>query len=339
LIELTYSIPLNVNDLLLTLAIFIIVLTFTLILMPSLIRKLRRMGITGIDYHKIAKPEIPEMGGIGILAGIMLGGILAVVLFSEERIPLLSAMLMIATAASVGLVDDLKTLGPKTKPLLTALACWPLFLFQTYDPYPVIPLIGGTRMTIIYPILVIVGAAMAANAVNMLDVLNGAMPSTCIPVAIALLACSIIVGSTNGMILSAILTSSLIAYYRFNKFPAKVFSGDVGSFAVGTTIATIAIIGRLEVAAVVAMIPFIMNSFHSLASIGRLFERRQIKQRPTILLKDGRIAANPDAKAPLTLTRIIVGRTPLRENEVVKVLSMLCVLSSILAIITVLVFL
>jgi UDP-N-acetylglucosamine--dolichyl-phosphate N-acetylglucosaminephosphotransferase len=334
----TYSILLNVNDILLTLVIFIVVLAFTLILMPSLIRKLRRMGITGIDYHKVAKPEIPEMGGIGILAGIMLGGILAIVLFSEARIPLLSAVLMIATAASVGLVDDIRTLGPKTKPLLTALACWPLFVFHTYDPYPVIPLIGGTRMTIIYPILVILGTAMAANAVNMLDVLNGAMPSTCIPVAIALLVCSLILGSISGMILSAILVSSLLAYYRFNRFPARVFSGDVGSFTVGTTIAAIAIIGRLEVAAVVAMIPFIMNSFHSLASIGRLFERRQIKQRPTILLRDGRIGANPDAKAPLTITRIILARTPLRENEIVRELSILSAFSSILAIATVLIF-
>jgi UDP-N-acetylglucosamine--dolichyl-phosphate N-acetylglucosaminephosphotransferase len=203
----------------------------------------------------------------------------------------------------------------------------------------VIPFIGGTRMTVIYPLLIIVGTAIAANAVNMLDVLNGAMPSTCVPVAIALLACSLILGSTNGMILSAILASSLIAYYRFNRFPARVFTGDVGSFTVGTTIAAIAILGRLEVVTIIAMIPFIMNSFHSLASIGRLFERRQIKQRPTILLRDGRIAANPDPKAPLTLTRMVIASTPLRENEVVEVFSIMSTFSSILAVLTALLLL
>jgi UDP-N-acetylglucosamine--dolichyl-phosphate N-acetylglucosaminephosphotransferase len=327
------------DDMLLTLAISIIVLIFTLILMPSLIKKLKHMGITGIDYHKVAKHEIPEMGGIGILAAVMIGGAIAIALIPETRIAVLSAVLMIATGALVGLVDDLKTLGPKTKPVLTVLACWPLFLFNTYTPYPVIPIIGGTRLTTIYPLLILVGTAVAANAVNMLDVLNGAMPSTCIPVALALLVCSLVLGSTNGMILSAILASSLIAYYKFNKFPARVFSGDVGSFTVGTTIATIAIIGRLEVVAVIAMIPFIMNSFHSLASIGRLFERRQIKQRPTHLLNDARIAANPDPKAPLTLTRIVVASTPLRENEVVKVFLLLSAFSSILAILTAIIFL
>lgn len=324
----------NVNDILITLAISIVVFALTMTLMPRLIVKLRKMGITGIDYHKVAKPEISEMGGIGVLITVMVGGVLALVLIPEVRTAILSVILMIATGASIGLLDDLKTLGPKIKPALSALACWPLFLFQTYTPYPVIPLIGGTRMTMVYPLLIIVGTAMAANAVNMLDVLNGAMPSTCIPVAIALLACSLILGSTNGMILSAILASSLIAYYRFNRFPARVFTGDVGSFTVGTTIAAIAILGRLEAVTIIAMIPFIMNSFHSLASIGRLFERRQIKQRPTILLRDGRIAANPDPKAPLTLTRMIIANAPLRENEVVKVFFIMSTFSSILAVLT-----
>jgi UDP-N-acetylglucosamine--dolichyl-phosphate N-acetylglucosaminephosphotransferase len=198
----------------------------------------------------------------------------------------------------------------------------------------VLPFIGGTRLTILYPIMIPIGTAIAGNAVNMLDVLNGALPSTCIPVAFALLIASVILGSTEGMILSAILASALIAYYRFNRFPARVFTGDVGSLAVGCTIAAIAVIGRLEVVAVVAMIPFIMNSFHSLASIGRLFERREVRLRPTFLQKDERIAANSDLRSPLTLTRIIVGKVPLREYEVVRVLFVLSVFSSLLAVLT-----
>jgi UDP-N-acetylglucosamine--dolichyl-phosphate N-acetylglucosaminephosphotransferase len=103
---------------------------------------------------------------------------------------------------------------------------------------------------------------------------------------------------------------------------------------VGSTIAAIAVVGRIEVIAVVAMIPFIMNSFHSLASIGRLFERRQVKLRPTFLQKDERIAASRDPRSPLTLTRIVVGKTPLKEYEVVRVLFILSAFSSVLALLT-----
>jgi UDP-N-acetylglucosamine--dolichyl-phosphate N-acetylglucosaminephosphotransferase len=326
--------PINVEMIGLALLISIVVFATTLILMPYLIKRLKRSGIIGIDYHKIARPKIPEMGGTGIVVALAVGGVLAFILVPETSLGTLSAILVMATGAIVGLVDDLKKLGPKTKPILTAVACWPILLFQTYDPHPVFPFIGGTRLTVLYPIMIPIGTAMAANAVNMLDVLNGAMPSTCIPVAIALLVGSIILGSTEGMILSAILASVLLAYYKFNKYPAKVFTGDVGSLAVGATIAAIAVVGQLEVITVVAMIPFIMNSFHSLASIGHLFERRQIRTRPTFLQKDGRIAANTDSRSPLTLTRIIVGKVPLREYEVVRVLFILSAFSSVLAILT-----
>ncbi|WXG45371.1 MAG: hypothetical protein WED05_01405 [Candidatus Atabeyarchaeum deiterrae] len=324
----------DAQALLMTLLISLIVFAVATVTMPYLIKKLKRRGITGVDYHKAARPEIPEMGGIGIVVALMIGDILAIILIPQTSVKVISALLMLGTVAVIGLVDDLKKLGPKIKPILTAAACWPIFLFDTYVPHPVFPFIGSTSPTILYALLIPVGTAMAANAVNMLDVLNGAMPSTCIPVAIALLVCSIIFGSTEGMILSAILASALIAYYRFNRFPARVFDGDVGSLTVGSVIAATAIIGRLEVVCVVAVIPFIMNSFHSLASIGRLFERHQVKQRPTYLQKGDLIAANPDPKAPITLTRIIVAKTPLREYEVVRVLFILSACSSILSVLT-----
>ncbi|WXG42734.1 MAG: hypothetical protein WED04_01310 [Promethearchaeati archaeon SRVP18_Atabeyarchaeia-1] len=328
----------DIYSVLVTAVISMIVFAVTITTMPLLIRKLKRSGITGIDYHKLSKPKIPEMGGIGIVMALLIGSGLAFFLIPEIEVEILSAALMIGTGAIIGLLDDFKRLGAKTKPVLTALACWPILLLQTYSPFPIFPFIGKTRLPIFYPLLIPVGTAMAANGVNMLDVLNGAMPSTCIPVAVALLICSVILGSTEGMVLSAVLVSALAGYYFFNRYPAKVFDGDTGSLAVGSMIAAIAIIGRLEVVTIIAAIPFIMNSYHSLASIGRLFERGEIRQRPTFLRNDERIAANPDTRAPLTLTRMVVASTPLHENEIVRALSVLSIFSSALAIVTVILF-
>ncbi len=53
----------------------------------------------------------------------------------------------------------------------------------------------------------------------------------------------------------------------------------------------LAILGRMEVVVVVALMPQIMNAFYGLSSVGRLYERREIRQRPTKLLDDGRLAA------------------------------------------------
>jgi len=210
------------------------------------------------------------------------------------------------------------------------LASLPIIIFGTYVPRPVFPIIGKTRLTIVYPLLIIAGLAVSTNAVNMLDVFNGSMAGTCSILLLTLLISSIILGSNIGILLSAITLGSLIAFFYYNKYPAKIFSGDVGSLTVGAAIATIAVMGRLEIVTVVAMMPHIMN----VASIGGLLERRQIKARPTKVLADGRLAASKDPKAPITLARLILAGGPLYENEVVKVFILLSIYSGVLAILT-----
>ena len=41
----------------------------TFLVMPSLIKRLKNAEIVGRDIHKLTKPEVAEMGGIGILLG------------------------------------------------------------------------------------------------------------------------------------------------------------------------------------------------------------------------------------------------------------------------------
>ena len=69
-------------------------------------------------------------------------------------------------------------------------------------------------------------------------------------------------------------------------------------------------------------------------SVKGLRERREIKERPTIVLKDETIKANPHDKAPLTLTRWLVAKRPLKENQIVLAMAILSFIASILAIIT-----
>jgi len=134
--------------------------------------------------------------------------------------------------------------------------------------------------------------------------------------------------------LPAILLGSLIAFYIYNRFPAKVFSGDVGSLTVGAAIGAIAILTRIEIIMVVALMPHIMNAFYGLSSIGRLYERREVKSRPVKLLENGKLTASLDEKAPITLSRLILIQEPLTEKEVFEIIMFLTLASSILAILT-----
>ena len=52
-------------------------------LVPYVMRKMREAKITGVDVHKLDKPEIPEMGGVAILISIIVGVALTIVMFED----------------------------------------------------------------------------------------------------------------------------------------------------------------------------------------------------------------------------------------------------------------
>jgi len=313
---------------------FFLALFTCFVSMPTIMRRMRKAGIVGADVHKRGRPEIPEMGGIGILIGLTAGIIVAALLLPERAWILLSFLAVVLLAGAVGAYDDLKTLNARIKPVLTALAGLPILLVpDAYDPHMVLPIIGHTRLYIVYPLLILPAIAVTANAVNMIDIFNGAMPGTSSVIVTILLLSSIFLGRGDATILCAVLIGCLLAFYYFNRYPARTFAGDVGSLSVGAAIGAIAIIGRLEIIAVVAFMPQIVDAFYKLSSIGRLYEHREVPH-PTLVLDDERLVANPDPKAPISLTRMILARGALREQEILRLFIILATISSALTLLT-----
>ncbi|MFW9830235.1 MAG: hypothetical protein ACFFD8_00425 [Candidatus Thorarchaeota archaeon] len=333
----------------------------TFIVMPYVIKTMKNRKITGIDVHKLNKPEVAEMGGIGILFGVTAG---CLVLFIGTGLVypglfdfrIIIFLIVILFAGLIGAIDDIKTLGPKIKPLLTALACLPILAYTwmislsvippifipAYNPGPYLPFLGQTRLTIVYPLVLIpLGIAITANSVNMMDVFNGVMPITSVIMFVALLFVSVLmwfIGVSEaglGILFSCVMIGTLLAYYYFNRNPAKVFAGDTGSLLVGAALGAIAIMGRVEIVAIVALLPAIMNAFYCLISSGGLLERRQMRERPTIFQEDGRLAASREPTAPLTLSRLVLARGPLSEQHIILSLATLTLASSLLAVLTV----
>jgi len=52
----------------------------------------------------------------------------------------------------------------------------------------------------------------------------------------------------------------LLVFYYFNKYPAKVFPGDILTYSVGALIAGMAILGNFEKIAVFVFIPYILET-------------------------------------------------------------------------------
>jgi len=315
---------------------FFFTVTFltTFISTPFIARIMRRRGMTGRDVHKTSKLEIPEMCGLAILLGLTLGSLAYVFAAPESLNEITAFVATTLIAGAIGVLDDLHPLSARIKPLLTAFAALPIIFLRAYNPYPMIPLFGTVSLTILYPLLIPVAIAVTSNAVNMMDVMNGSMPGTVIIISTAITAVLFVSGDMHTAAISAGLLAAAVAFFHYNRFPAKVFSGDTGSLAVGAALGAIAILGRIETVMVVALIPQIMNAFYGLSSIGRLYERREIRERPTHLLENGTLAASTERGAPVTLARLILASGPAGEREVVRGMMVLTIVSSILAILT-----
>jgi UDP-N-acetylglucosamine--dolichyl-phosphate N-acetylglucosaminephosphotransferase len=306
----------------------------TFVATPIIGSLMSRRGITGRDVHKSTGVRLPEMCGVAILIGLAAGASIYTIIFPNLTRETAAFMGTVLIAGAIGFVDDLRPLNARIKPLLTAVACIPILMLGTYYPHPLIPFVGAVSLTIIYPIMIPVAIAVTSNAVNMMDVMNGAMPGTVSVILVAVTAILLFSSKNGTAALSAALLGALLAFYYFNRYPAQVFDGDTGSLAVGAALGALAILGNIEAVMVVALIPHIMNAFYGLASVGGLYERREIHERPVRILEDGSLQASTAKAAPITLVRIILAAGPLREREIVRDMIYLTLISSFLAVLT-----
>jgi len=185
---------------------FVLSFIIVIIATPIVMRVMKKKKITGIDVHKLSRPEIPEMGGIAVFIGIFLSSLVYFIpnisslsggydLIKDStfdiRVPVFLISLTIAFL--IGIYDDLKPLNAAAKPILLILASIPIIVMGAYNSNPVLPIIGQTRLTYFYFFLVFFVVSIPANSVNMLDVFNGATSSTGIILLISIIVSVIIV--------------------------------------------------------------------------------------------------------------------------------------------------
>ncbi len=305
----------------------------TYVLVKIHIKVAYKKGITAQDIHKPEETIVADLGGVPLVISILVN-MLIVYLFMYSGVEVLSCILVTAIAGLIGLIDDKINLGAWRKTIATVFASLPIILTRSFEPRVLLPIVGRARITYVYQMILPFSIAVTSNAVNMMEVVNGVMPATCILVLLSILASLAILNIYDPWKYAVIVTliASLSAYYIFNRYPSKVFSGNVGSFAIGAIIGAIAIVCNVEVIAVIAFMPFIMNGFYILSSLKKLAERRQIP-RPT-KIKNGVIYPSLDEKAPITLVRIFVSREPLDEYTIFLCFIVLTLVSMVLAIAT-----
>jgi UDP-N-acetylmuramyl pentapeptide phosphotransferase/UDP-N-acetylglucosamine-1-phosphate transferase len=307
---------------------FVATLFFTLVLIRILTK--RRMLVQ--DYHKRTRPLVPKPGGPALIAALIFGEV--IVYLATNSADIFALILVTIITGGIGIADDLLTFGGILKPALLIFGSLPLLLLGTYSVHPEFPLFGSVRLSIIYPLILLIAIPVTSNTINTIDVLNGAVSGFIAIITIPLIFAMLIKGASIIALAALPLLATSLAFYFFHRFPSKIFPGDSGSLTLGAIYGGLAIVGGVEVVGIIALLPAILNSFFFLSSVRKLVEHRQIKDRPTRLLEGNRLAASRTGLAPVTLVRMLLADGPLKERQIVMEIFKLAIFSSVLAAIT-----
>ena len=301
-------------------------------LTPFLIRALEKRNQTVKDYNRKGGAMVPRPGGPSIIVGILASELVLYLFFPMEEI--IAIMATTGLAFLVGLVDDKKVMGGWFKPLALAAAALPILLLGVYDSNLAFPIFGEVRIPLLYFPIVIFMIVITGNTLNSIDVLNGVASGFMTIASFSLTISLLILQNYEIAIASLPLGLVSLAFYKYHKFPSKIFPGDSGALALGAMYGTIAIVGDVEIIAAIALLPAIFNSFLFLSSMKRIMEHREIKSKPVTKNEDFKLKATNEKDAPVTLVRLIVASKPLTEKEVGFMIFRLALFSGILAIIT-----
>ena len=300
-------------------------------LTPIVIRTLEKRNLTVIDANKKEKTMVARPGGLSIIVGIE-SSLIILYLF----IPMSEILAVIITtffAFLVGIIDDRKVMGGWFKPLALAFCAAPILLLGAYDSNLDFPLFGSVKIPLLYMALVVFMIPIMGNTINSIDVLNGIASGFITIASFALSASLFILQNYEIGIVSLCLAFSSLAFYKFHKFPSKIFPGDSGALTFGAAYGAIAIIGGVEVIAAIAILPAIINSFLFLSSVKKIVEHREIKN-PTAHTDDWKLKSTSEDHAPITLLRLLIAKKPLSEKQIGIEIFKLAIFSGILAIIT-----
>ena len=247
----------------------IILISFlsTLLVLPKWIERAKKEKLVGKDIHKVKKTYVAEAGGITVLIGFVIGVFLYVALktffFEAETnlIFILGLMSVIFCAAIVGIFDDLlgwkRGLNNKLRIGLLLFAAIPLIALNAGTSEML-----GINLGLFYPLVLVPLAIVGTTSTfNFLAGYNGLEASQGILVLTAMSILTFITGNPWLSVISACMVASLFAFYLFNKYPAKVFPGDILTYPVGALIGCIAILGNVEKVALFFFIPYILECF------------------------------------------------------------------------------
>ena len=267
------------------------------------------------DQHKVGKPLVPN--GLGVIYVLFTTVYLFLIYFSgiTPASNGVSAPLTLAVCVLfggfMGLLDDWMDLKWRYKAFMPLIAALPLIYLARVDmlrtaislPRRGMIQFGNWYYFLIIPLIVMI----VTNTVNQLGGLNG-LETVC--PAIILMGLMALSPSHLILMLGPLIFWLVLAGFNLQ---GKIFVGNSGSFAIGMTIASFAIITDLKSSLLISIIPYIFNSALILLTIFFTRKRAQASFDGKKIMSDHR----------RSLVTLITYHRPLTERQVVAIIALL----------------
>lgn len=216
----------------------IIAFAVSYILTPYLAQVGKKQNMVDLpNYRKIHETAIPNLGGIVIFFGFLLSLLFIVQIEGQIKILLAAGVIILL----LGIVDDIADLSPKHKFIIQMVPAL-MVIISNSDSINIFinnqlksfDLLGY----LLYPILIlwIVGVT---NSINLIDGLDGLACGVSIITLITFFVLGLKQNFETLNLISIALAGSMLAFLRFNFYPAKIFLGDSGSTFSGFMLASL----------------------------------------------------------------------------------------------------
>lgn len=270
-----------------------------LFLGPRLIRFLRERGVREnveknhevLREYNIAKKDVPTMGGLLIVAAIILSTLLWGRL---DYYYVVMGVIVVLFMGILGLADDwiklkdpekggLKAKAKFVPQLVLGVVLGALLLNHSaqsgYEKtgFLMLPFFkdAGIYLGIFYIVMVTLVITGASNAVNLTDGMDGLATGCTATVGLAFVVFCYVIGrqdyseylnltyvpgSCELTVFSAAVVGAALGFLWHNCHPARIFMGDVGSLAFGGAIGYVAVVLKHELVLLVAGGVFVMEA-------------------------------------------------------------------------------
>lgn len=257
---------------------FLIAFGISFCLTPLIKRFAIQVGaVDAPDARKVHSGLVPRLGGLAIFIGYIISLLYSVEVDTQIQLLALGTTILVG----IGIWDDIKQIGPKTKLVgqIAAAAVVVLggvniaYLSNPWGDLIILPAWFSIPFTIFWIVAF-------TNMVNLIDGLDGLAAGISLIACTTIFAVAVMTGQVETATITIALAGAILAFLKYNFNPAKIFMGDTGSMLLGYTLGVISVIGLVKTAATIALVVPVVALGVPILDTAFAIIRRYMNDRP-----------------------------------------------------------